>query len=222
MVTAMKESRSDKLFLVFIYLFLAAALVVVLYPLIYILSASISTPKFVSSGEMWLLPKGLTLDGYKLVMQNPKIWIGYGNTIFLHRSRNVHQSARYAACGVCAEPLGFYRTPVYYGDVPGHDVFQRRAGAKLPAGEGAGHDQFDLGAYPACIGLGMEHYCRPDIFPVNHSEGAAGGGPYGRLYEYAPVLPDCAAAVGTDYRGDGLVLRGIALEQLFLITHLSQ
>lgn len=82
MVTAMKESRSDKLFLVFIYLFLAAALVVVLYPLIYILSASISTPKFVSSGEMWLLPKGLTLDGYKLVMQNPKIWIGYGNTIF--------------------------------------------------------------------------------------------------------------------------------------------
>ncbi|RXZ79419.1 carbohydrate ABC transporter permease [Paenibacillaceae bacterium] len=82
MVSAIKESKTDKLFLAAIYLFLTVALVVVLYPLIYILSASISTPKFVSSGEMWLLPKGLTLDGYQLVMQNTKIWIGYRNTIF--------------------------------------------------------------------------------------------------------------------------------------------
>lgn len=53
----------------------------VLYPLIYILSASISSPQDVNSGAMWLFPKNVTLDGYKLVFENPKIWNGYLNTI---------------------------------------------------------------------------------------------------------------------------------------------
>lgn len=81
MVSAIRESRGDKLFLVLVYLFLTAALIVVLYPLIYILSASISTPKYVNSGEMWLLPKGVTFDGFKLVFENARIWLGYRNTI---------------------------------------------------------------------------------------------------------------------------------------------
>ncbi|WP_044477400.1 carbohydrate ABC transporter permease [Paenibacillus antibioticophila] len=81
-MTTIRESRSDKLFLIINYVYLLLALVVVLYPLVYIISASISNPKLVSSGEMWLFPKGLTLDGYKLVFDNPKIWIGYRNTIF--------------------------------------------------------------------------------------------------------------------------------------------
>lgn len=81
MVSAIKESKGDKIFLVLVYLFLTAALIVVLYPLIYMLSASISTPKYVNSGEMWLLPKGFTLEGFRLVFENAKIWMGYRNTI---------------------------------------------------------------------------------------------------------------------------------------------
>ncbi|NQX48544.1 carbohydrate ABC transporter permease [Paenibacillus tritici] len=81
MVTAMKESKGDKLFLISTYIYLCLALVVVLYPLIYILSASISSPQDVNSGAMWLFPKNVTLDGYKLVFENPKIWNGYLNTI---------------------------------------------------------------------------------------------------------------------------------------------
>ncbi|GGF89429.1 sugar ABC transporter permease [Paenibacillus albidus] len=81
MVTALKESKGDKLFLVSTYIYLCLALVVVIYPLIYILSASISDPQDVNSGAMWLFPKNLTLDGYKLVFENPKIWNGYLNTI---------------------------------------------------------------------------------------------------------------------------------------------
>lgn len=81
MISAIKESRGDKLFLAFVYLFLTAALIVVLYPLVYMLSASVSTPRFVNSGEMWLLPKGFTLEGFKLVLDNAKIWMGYRNTI---------------------------------------------------------------------------------------------------------------------------------------------
>jgi putative aldouronate transport system permease protein len=81
LVTAMKESRGDKLFLISTYIYLFLALLVVLYPLIYILSASISSPQDVNSGAMWLFPKNVTLDGYKLVFENPKIWNGYWNTI---------------------------------------------------------------------------------------------------------------------------------------------
>ncbi|GAA0376901.1 carbohydrate ABC transporter permease [Paenibacillus motobuensis] len=81
MLLGVKETRRDKLFLAFTYFFVILAFVVVLYPLLYMLSASISDPKYVASGEMWLWPKGITFDGYKRVFENTSIWIGYGNTI---------------------------------------------------------------------------------------------------------------------------------------------
>lgn len=81
MVTAMKESKWDKIFLGSVYIYLSIALIVVLYPLIYILSASISSPQQVNSGAMWLFPKEITWAGYQLVFKNPKIWNGYLNTI---------------------------------------------------------------------------------------------------------------------------------------------
>lgn len=82
MSTAIKETNKDKVFKVFIFLFLTTALLIVLYPLIYIISASISNPAAVNSGEMWLLPKDITFEGYQMIFQNDAIWRGYLNTIF--------------------------------------------------------------------------------------------------------------------------------------------
>ena len=82
MNTAIKETKVDKIFKVFIFLFLTAALMIVLYPLIYIVSASISNPAAVNSGKMWLWPVDMTFDGYKMIFQNDDIWRGYLNTIF--------------------------------------------------------------------------------------------------------------------------------------------
>lgn len=81
MASGVKESNGDKLFLLLNYLYLTIALIIVLYPLLYIVSASISDPKQVASGEMWLLPKGITFEGYARVFENQNIWIGYKNTI---------------------------------------------------------------------------------------------------------------------------------------------
>lgn len=53
-----------------------------MYPLIYVLSASISNPEQVASGEVILLPKGFTLEGYQRVFQDENILTGYANTIF--------------------------------------------------------------------------------------------------------------------------------------------
>ncbi|MFR1798193.1 MULTISPECIES: carbohydrate ABC transporter permease [Enterococcus] len=77
-----KDTRADKIFLIFVYVFLAISLLIVLYPLIYIISASISNPHLVNSGEMWLLPKGVTFEGYRTLLGNSSIWRGYLNTIY--------------------------------------------------------------------------------------------------------------------------------------------
>jgi putative aldouronate transport system permease protein len=77
-----RESFYDRVFIFFNHLFVWFLLLIVLYPLIYIASASISNPTFVNSGQMWLLPKGITFEGFQRVFQNDELWIGYRNTIF--------------------------------------------------------------------------------------------------------------------------------------------
>ncbi|WP_037287469.1 carbohydrate ABC transporter permease [Saccharibacillus sacchari] len=81
MISSIKETKQDKVFLAFVYLILTVALVIVAYPLIYILSASISNPTIVAAGEMWLLPKDITFEGYRRVFQDSSIWNGYLNTV---------------------------------------------------------------------------------------------------------------------------------------------
>ncbi len=81
MVSGIKLSKRDRIFLICIYTYVAIALLLVAYPILYIISASISDPKMVASGEMWLFPKGITFKGYEIVFQNSKIWTGYRNTI---------------------------------------------------------------------------------------------------------------------------------------------
>jgi putative aldouronate transport system permease protein len=73
---------SDKTLLGIIYTVVFILLVVVMYPLIYVVSCSISNSDLVATGKIWLLPKGLNILGYKRVFQEPDILIGYRNTFF--------------------------------------------------------------------------------------------------------------------------------------------
>ncbi|MGG3835816.1 carbohydrate ABC transporter permease [Paenibacillus thiaminolyticus] len=77
----MGETRGDKLFGIINSLLLVMILLIVLYPLVFVLSASISNPAAVSRGELWLFPKEITFVGYEKVFQNREILTGYGNTI---------------------------------------------------------------------------------------------------------------------------------------------
>jgi putative aldouronate transport system permease protein len=76
-----RESLGDRLFLTCIYIVLTVVLMIVLYPLIYIASSSISDPLAVSSGKVWLWPVDITFLGYKVVLQNKQIVWGYGNSL---------------------------------------------------------------------------------------------------------------------------------------------
>lgn len=57
--------------------------IVTLYPFLYVLFASISTPAdFVQHRGILLWPKGFSLDSYRMVFENPNIIRSYLNTIF--------------------------------------------------------------------------------------------------------------------------------------------
>jgi multiple sugar transport system permease protein/putative aldouronate transport system permease protein len=98
----MKLPFEDKIYYFFIYFFSILLLIVVLYPMIFILSASFSSPFAVSSGQVVLFPVDPGLQGYEAVFKDARIPMGYRNTIF------------YTTCGtlinvfmtlICAYPL---------------------------------------------------------------------------------------------------------------------
>jgi putative aldouronate transport system permease protein len=73
---------SDWFFTIVVYCFSAVILFITLYPVLFVLSASLSDPHMVNSGQVWLLPKGVNFEGYRRVFRNAEIWIGYRNTVF--------------------------------------------------------------------------------------------------------------------------------------------
>lgn len=77
-----KESKVDRIFMGAVYVFLALVLIAVLYPLIYIVSASFSSAAAVTSGRVWLFPVDPTLLGYTTVFKNPQILQGFSNSLF--------------------------------------------------------------------------------------------------------------------------------------------
>ncbi|MDU6855969.1 MAG: carbohydrate ABC transporter permease [Clostridiales bacterium] len=77
------ETRQDKIFNVINMTILWIVLILVAYPLIYVLSASFSNPQAVSSGKVWLWPVDFTLRGYEVVFQHPDIVRGFLNAIYI-------------------------------------------------------------------------------------------------------------------------------------------
>ncbi|MBS4195985.1 carbohydrate ABC transporter permease [Lederbergia citri] len=76
------EVKSDRIFDLCNKLVVWFFIIIISYPLLYILSASISDPSYVNSGKMWLIPRDITFEGFKRVFESKDIWIGYRNTIF--------------------------------------------------------------------------------------------------------------------------------------------
>lgn len=81
-MAVIKETPGDRIFRALCYFIMTLLLLLVLCPLIFVCSASVSDPSMVASGKVLLLPKGFTLDGYRRVFQDKSILIGYANTIF--------------------------------------------------------------------------------------------------------------------------------------------
>ena len=79
--TIIKDTFSDKIFLSVLYIVLTLCFAVVAYPLIYVLSASFSSPNAVITGKVLLLPVQPTLMGYEAVFKNRQIITGFTNSL---------------------------------------------------------------------------------------------------------------------------------------------
>lgn len=76
-----RKSREDIVFDSVNYTLLVLVVLIVLYPLYFVIIASISDPNLVGSGHVWLFPKGFTLEGYKRIFNDSSILTGYKNSI---------------------------------------------------------------------------------------------------------------------------------------------
>lgn len=76
-----RKSKEDKVFDIINFFLVAIILLLVVYPLYFIVIASISDPNMIYEGKVWLLPKELTLEGYQRIFGDSKIWLGYKNSI---------------------------------------------------------------------------------------------------------------------------------------------
>lgn len=77
-----KQLTSDRLFTLLVNLFLIISFVIVLYPLLYIISSSLSHPTAVMAHKVWLLPVDFDLMSYKAVFSNKQIGSGYLNSLY--------------------------------------------------------------------------------------------------------------------------------------------
>lgn len=88
MTTAVRSSRrkirhgkSDIVFDIILYIITGLMILITLYPMYFVLIASISNPTDVSAGNITFYPTGITMKGYRKLFDYPQLWSGYGNTI---------------------------------------------------------------------------------------------------------------------------------------------
>jgi putative aldouronate transport system permease protein len=81
-MATIKKTISDKIFDIINTTFVTLIMLIVLYPMIFIVSSSFSNPDLVSTGKVWLFPRGFNIEGYIRVFQDEEIMIGYRNTMF--------------------------------------------------------------------------------------------------------------------------------------------
>lgn len=75
------RTRADQAFDVFSYTLLSLLLLVVLYPLYFVVISSISNPDLVNLGKVTLYPRGVTLEGYRRIFSDATLWLGFRNSL---------------------------------------------------------------------------------------------------------------------------------------------
>lgn len=75
------KSASSLLFDIINTLIMILVIIVMVYPIIFVFSASISDNAMVASGQVLLWPKGIHFAAYEKIIVDQNMWISYWNTI---------------------------------------------------------------------------------------------------------------------------------------------
>lgn len=77
----MKKSNARYIFEISNYVLLTGICVIMLYPFLFVLAASLSSATYVSRGMVGIIPQGFNTRAYEEVFKYQNIWTGYRNTI---------------------------------------------------------------------------------------------------------------------------------------------
>ena len=121
-----KENKlsSDKVFEIANCVFLLILVIIVAYPLYYVLVASISDPYEVYAGKNFLLPSKVTFEGYARVFKEKSIAMGYVNSIYYTVLGTLVSVALIITTGYCVSKktlpfrkaiMIFYVITMYFG-----------------------------------------------------------------------------------------------------------
>lgn len=76
-----RDRFADPVFTVIATGILLFALTAVIYPLYFVVIASVSEPSAIYEGRVWLWPQGFTLEGYQHILSDGRILRGFGNSL---------------------------------------------------------------------------------------------------------------------------------------------
>ncbi len=76
-----KYSAGDAIVNIAFHAIAIFVILIIVYPLWFVVIASFSDPTDIANGEVWLLPRKLDLGGYRELFKQRQIWLSYGNTI---------------------------------------------------------------------------------------------------------------------------------------------
>lgn len=72
----------DKIFYIIVYTILTLFFIAVLYPCIFVVSASFSSGDAIQAGKVVLFPVDFSLEGYKTVFRTKDVLLGFRNSLF--------------------------------------------------------------------------------------------------------------------------------------------
>jgi len=109
----LRDKFADPVFNTVAIVVLLLAIAAVVYPLYFVLIASISDPNQIYEGNVWFFPQGITFEGYQRIFADARIWQGLGNTI-LYTVVGTAISVTAILCGAYA---------LSRKDLPGRKIF---------------------------------------------------------------------------------------------------
>lgn len=109
---SIRQSAGDRAFNAVNAVVMTIVTLAIVYPLYYVLLASITDPVVVSSGKLLLYPEAPYFEGYERALNYAPLWTGYGNTL------------KYTVVGTaialfCTIPAGYALSRI---DLPGRRV----------------------------------------------------------------------------------------------------
>ena len=94
-----RSSRRDRAYHAIVVFLLWLVLLIVAYPLWFVVIASISNPLATQTGKVIAWPVGFTLEGYRLVLDYQWIWVGFRNSAVYTLLGTALNLALTLACG---------------------------------------------------------------------------------------------------------------------------